>query len=523
VFEPVKMADMTPLERKRAMESLIFLTEKRDGTVKARTCANGSTQRAYIPREEATSPTAATEAILITAVVDAKQGRDVMTLDVPNAFVQTPVPQTGDKIIMKIRGRLVDILLEICPGVYDSYVIHEGKQKIVYVRMLMALYGMLIASILYYKKFRHDIESVGFEVNPYDICVANREVNGKQQTVTWHVDDLKSSHVDAKVNDEFHKWCEKIYGSDKTGHVKVVRGKRHDYLAMILDYSQSGALKLDMCYYIDGMITDFPYEVKPITTTPWTEKLFNVDNESKNLDEERKGIFHTFVMKAMFLCKRARPDINPAIGFLSSRVIAPNEGDWKKLVKVLGFLKGTKDDILTLEADDTQTLTWYIDAAFAVHADMKSQTGAVFTMGKGAIISDALKQKVNSRSSTEAELVGVDDEISKVLWSKRFLEYQGFVVKMNIIYQDNTSTMKLEANGKASSGKRTRHFDIRLFYVTDLVERDEVLVKYCPTDDMIADYMTKPLVGAKFKLFRDLIMNLSGIIHRVGQQECVGH
>ena len=93
---------------------------------------------------------------------------------------------------------------------------------------------------------------------------------------------------------------------------------------------------------------------------------------------------------------------------------------------------------------------------------------------------------------------------------------------MNIIYQDNTSAMKLEMNGKTSSGKRTRHFDIKLFYVTDLVERDEVLVKYCPTDDMIADYMTKPLVGSKFKMFRDLIMNLSGIVHQVGQQECVG-
>jgi hypothetical protein len=148
VFEPIKISDMTQLERKRAMESLIFLTEKQDGTVKARTCANGSTQRAYIPREEATSPTASTESILMTAVIDAKQERDVMTLDVPNAFVQTPIPQSGDKIIMKIRGRLVDILLEISPGVYDEHVTKEGKQKVLHVRMLKALYGMLIASIL---------------------------------------------------------------------------------------------------------------------------------------------------------------------------------------------------------------------------------------------------------------------------------------------------------------------------------------------------------------------------------------
>jgi hypothetical protein len=99
-------------------------------------------------------------------VIEVKQTRDVMTLDIPNAFIQTNIALDGDKIIMKIRGQLVDILLEICPGVYDKYVLHKGKQKILYVRMLKALYGMLISSILYYKKFRKDIEGIGFEVNP---------------------------------------------------------------------------------------------------------------------------------------------------------------------------------------------------------------------------------------------------------------------------------------------------------------------------------------------------------------------
>jgi hypothetical protein len=169
VFEPILIVNMMSLERKRAMESLLFLTEKRDGMIKAQTCTNGSTQHKYIPREEASSPTASTEAILITGVLDAKQRRDVMTLDIPNAFMQTPVPKSGEKIIMKIRGRLVDILTEICPGVYNDYVIYKGKHKVLYVKMLMALYEMLISSILYYKKFRKDNESIGFEVNPYDI------------------------------------------------------------------------------------------------------------------------------------------------------------------------------------------------------------------------------------------------------------------------------------------------------------------------------------------------------------------
>ena len=130
-------------------------------------------------------------------------------------------------------------------------------------------------------------------------------IHGKQQTVTWHVDDLKSSHVNLEVNDQFAKWCKDTYGSDKLGQVKVMRGKRHDYLAMIMDFSQDGALIIDMKYYIEGMIADFSYAIKSNSTTPWTKKLLKVQEDAKKLEEERRSIFHTFVMKSMFLCKRA--------------------------------------------------------------------------------------------------------------------------------------------------------------------------------------------------------------------------
>ena len=91
VFKPGKVESLTQQERNRATESLIFLVEKRDNVIKARTCANGSTQREYISKDEAASPTAATDSILITGAIDAKKNRDVMTLDIPNAFVQTEV------------------------------------------------------------------------------------------------------------------------------------------------------------------------------------------------------------------------------------------------------------------------------------------------------------------------------------------------------------------------------------------------------------------------------------------------
>jgi hypothetical protein len=94
--------------------------------------------------------------------------------------------------------------------------------------------------------------------------VANEMINGNQHTLTWHVDDVKSSHEESRVNDEFYHWLQAMYASDGTGQAKVTRGPKHDYLAMILDYSEAGKLHLDMTPYVKAMIDDFPVECQLI-------------------------------------------------------------------------------------------------------------------------------------------------------------------------------------------------------------------------------------------------------------------
>ena len=138
---------------------------------------------------------------------------------------------------------------------------------------------------------------------------------------------------------------------------------------------------------------------------------------------------------------------------------------------------------------------------------MRGHTGGGLTLGRGFPIVTSTKQKLNTRSSTESELVGVDDMMPSILWSRYFLEAQGYKVNDNVIFQDNQSTMLLERNGKASSSKRTKHINVRYFFITDRISRGEVQVlEWCPTGDMVADFMTKPLQGSTFKKFRDLIM-----------------
>ena len=118
------------------------------------------------------------------------------------------------------------------------------------------------------------------------------------------------------------------------------------------------------------------------------------------------------------------------------------------------------------------------------------------------------KQKLVTRSSTEAELVAVDDCMTQVLWTKYFLQDQGYPTKSTVILQDNSSAIKLEKNGQKSMGQRSRHINNRYFFITDQIAKGNVTVRYCPTDDMESDYLTKPCQGSKFDKHRTTLMNL---------------
>ena len=510
-FGPLDISELTPDEKRKAQEALMFLTEKRDKSIKGRCVYNGKPTREWLSREDAASPTASLESIMLTAIIDAKEKRDVMTADIPNAFIQAkmPEPKKGDeRVVMKITGVLVDLMVELAPEVYGPYVVMEKGQKVLYVQVLRALYGMLIAALLWYKRFKSDLEKEHFKFNPYDPCVANKMVNHKQHTIRFHVDDLMCSHVDTQVNNKFLKWLNHMYG--KHGEVKATRGKVHDYLGMTFDFSEEGKVKIDMIDYMCSMVDDFsiPFGPHDIASTPAPEDLF-AEGNSPLLDEARAKEFHTTVAKGLFACKRARPDIQPTIAVLCTRVKAPNEDDWRKLIRLLKYINGSRNDKLILSADDLHVIKWYIDSSFAVHPDYKSHTGGIMTFGGGAPICKSQKQKLNTRSSTEAELVGADDMSVMILWTKLFMDAQGYCIRKNILKQDNQSTILLVNNGKKSSSKRTRALNIRYFFLTDQVEKGNLMVEYCPTKEMIGDFMSKPLQGALFQKFRRLIMGHS--------------
>ena len=189
-FESVNVKELTKSEKRKAQNAIMLLKKKENKDSKGRMVFNGKPTREWLTREDTSSPTVSQEAIMIVAAIDAKEGRDVMTADVPNAFIQTPidVESRDERIIMKIKGELVDLLCEIDVNTYGKHVVYEKGVKTLYVSVLLAIYGMLESSMLFYQKFRGDLESIGFKFNSYDPCVANRTIVGRQHTVRFHVD-----------------------------------------------------------------------------------------------------------------------------------------------------------------------------------------------------------------------------------------------------------------------------------------------------------------------------------------------
>ena len=143
-----------------------------------------------------------------------------------------------------------------------------------------------------------------------------------------------------------------------------------------------------------------------------------------------------------------------------------------------------------------------------MHPDMRSQTGGTMSLGKGAIISTSIKQKMNTKISTGTELMAAANLMPHILWTNYFLNWQRYNAQEKFLYQDNKSAILLEKNGKKPSSKRTKHIAIRYYFITDKFKAGELDIEYCPTGDMVADYFTKPLQGKKFYHFRKEIMKL---------------
>jgi hypothetical protein len=373
-------------------------------------------------------------------------------------------------------------------------------------RVKRAIYGCIESALLWYDLFTTTLQGMGFKVNDYDRCVATKQINGKQCTICWYVDDNKISHMDQDVIDEVINELKPHFGK-----LTVTRGNSHTFLGMDIKIRNDGKFEILQKDHLEEAFEMFGEDLTRNVTSPASSDLFQVDQDSKSLDDVKSKVFHSVSAKLLFVMQRSRPDIETAIAFMCSRVSKSTKDDWRKLKRVLQWLYHTVDKPRIIGASSLTELFTWVDAAFAIHPDMRSQTGGCMSFGWGTIHSRSSKQKLNTVSSTEAEIVGVGEYFPRNIHITMFLEQLGYCMRSNVLMQDNQSAIRMERNGKASTTGNSRHVHIRYFFMKDRVDKGEVDLQYCPTLEMLADFFTKPLQGSLFRKFWDVIMGYAHI------------
>jgi hypothetical protein len=228
------------------------------------------------------------------------------------------------------------------------------------------------------------------------------------------------SHKDPEEVSRVIEWLKSIYGYNM--HVSM--GLVHDYLGKTLEYSTKGKVKVTMVDYLKGVLNDFPEVIEGTVHTPASEHLFTVrpDDERTLLGEEQARAFHHSVAQLLFALARSRKDVQSAVSFLTTRVKQSDEDHWEKLKRLLKYIHGTIYMPLILRADSLIVIKWWVDASYATHGDCRGHTGATMSLGRVSVIGMSKKQKLNTKSSTECELVGVDDASPQMLWTRYFVD-----------------------------------------------------------------------------------------------------
>ena len=282
-------------------------------------------------------------------------------------------------------------------------------------------------------------------------------VEGEQLTCQFHVSDLKLSHVNQKLLDEFVEKLKSVFG--KEDELNENSEKLHEYLGLTIHYNLLGKVAFTMFEYLEDIIAKASEELKPSRCVhPCNDNLFKIKEDSPLLDPKKADLFHKLVARLFFASKRARPDIQVTVAFFCTKVKAPIEEDYQKLGILIGCIKETIYLPLILGLDGSETLIWNVNALYTMHEDARNHTGKSLTLGQGSIISMLRKQKSVTQSSIDAEFVGLDNAMTFVMWAKYFFEEQAKDLPKNsvlknlgkrvVIEQDNTSAIQLERKEK---------------------------------------------------------------------------
>ena len=516
-WHPVHISDVSKTDRKSILPAhgLVKNKSKEDGLeiLKGRFVAGGHRQDIsdYDIFREVSTPTASLSSLFSVAAHAAAKGLSVGSFDIKMAYTKAPMPKHR-KIYVRLTKAYVDLIKNINADLKLQYETFQSEDGSVIVELDFALYGCIEAGRLFYDFFKNIlVDKMGYHMSSHDDCVFNL-VDEKGiiiSTIVLHVDDGLVTGTSETVLDTFF---EKL--KSHIGDITVKRGRIHDYLGMTMDFSQPNIVHIT----IQKMIRDIISEWKigsTIRNSPAKAKLFEINEDSPSLDHEQSQKLHRGIAQLLYLGTHVRPDILCAVIFLTSRVHKLSEEDLNKFIDILYYLNGSVELGIMLGGDVNNRIRLFAfaDASYGVYVQNgRSHGGTFVSYGRGPILARSNILKEVAISSSESELMQLSNTTSLAARERYFAIEQQYIDpnEKGILLEDNKSAIHMANNGKSISN-RTRHIKIKYFFVKQFLDSGEFQLEHCPTKEMVADILTKPLQGEQFLELRDYLLGYQAL------------
>lgn len=470
-----------PTDRKAIGSKWIYkIKTDADGKVnrfKARLVAQGFSQKFGTDYDQVFAPVARQTTFRILLSVASKERLQVHHLDVKTAFLNGKLTET--------------IYMKQPPGFED-----DNKQLVC--KLKKSIYGLKQAAKSWNDTIHQFLTKIGFMQSKADQCLYTKRINDEWAYILVYVDDIV---LVAKTTTTIHALKQIIaneFDIKDLGEIK-------QYLGIEVTRDEKGIFHLNQAKYINKVVNEFGLDTAKISNVPMQP------NYGKSAKEDDRGVllsntqYQKLLGCLLYISINTRPDISASVSILAQKVSMPQQEDWHELKRVLKYLKGTANFKLPLAAygGNDHILYGYSDANWAEdRSDRKSNSGHVFLVNGGTVCWSSRKQSMVALSTCEAEFIALSEACRAALWIRRVLiDLKQKVSDATMIYEDNQSCLKL-IEGEERLSNRSKHIDTRFHFVKDYVDRSIVRCVYCPTDDMLADILTKALSHGKFSEHR---------------------
>lgn len=491
VFDPIYSKDI-PTSANVIPSLLVmkqkFLPDGKPDKWKARVAAGGHKQ-VINPWTDISSPTGRTSSFFTMLNIGLVKRMKPHVIDIKGAYLHSNI---DEKVYMKFNNDQTQQLLQLKEE-YGKYVTAKGELT---VQLLKGLYGLKQSAKLWFSTISDFLKSIGFRNTAQDPCVYYKD-QGEEMYIYLHVDDL---FIWTSSDEQIVEFKARL--TERFQNFSYHQGKTLNYLGMVFTFDDYySKVEISQSGYIQDMLTKFKVSgTKRTLISP-------VKDNNNPLSHDAKSEFGKKLMSVMYLATRSRPDLLAVCSILAINMSKPTSQDMEHVDHLLKYVNFTRKVNLKFEPENLK-LEVCVDASHLLHADGKGHMGFAIILGNNVIYSKSKKLPLITLSSTESELVAAHEAMKFVMFIKELMTQVGIKVDTPVLFEDNLSTINLLKHG--SEKIKNKHINVKYFFSKELIESNQIRVQYLPTDEMIADGLTKILTGTKLMKFTSNILNYKG-------------